>query len=43
MWLETATVVMTLIFGVADGIISEFTVSGIAITGVYKYRVVLRP
>jgi hypothetical protein len=31
MWLETATVVMTLIFGVADRIISGFTVSGIAI------------
>ena len=31
MWLETATVVMTVIFGVADRIISGFTVSGIAI------------
>jgi len=31
MWLGRATVVMTLIFGVADRIISGFTVSGMAI------------
>jgi hypothetical protein len=31
MWLETEIVIMTFIFGVADRIISGFTVSGIAI------------